>query len=72
MTLEKIHKLKKINKNTKNKNIGMVSHVISTNVDGLHRRSGLITKDELSELHGNVYLEKCNLCQGKPALLFQF
>jgi mono-ADP-ribosyltransferase sirtuin 6 len=40
---------------------GIVKHVVSTNVDGLHRRSGL-TQDEISELHGNIYRENCATC----------
>jgi NAD-dependent SIR2 family protein deacetylase len=33
--------------------------LISTNVDGLHRRSG-ITEIGMAELHGNCYLEICS------------
>ena len=40
---------------------GMLSHLVSTNVDGLHRRSGF-NKDEMSELHGNAYKEYCIKC----------
>jgi len=43
-------------------NRGMVKCVVSTNVDGLHVRSG-IPRDRLAELHGNSYLEICNDCK---------
>lgn len=39
-----------------------VQHVISTNCDGLHRRSGL-KEDQISELHGNCYKEICSKCE---------
>ena len=42
---------------------GLVKFVISTNVDGLHMRSGLDRNVNLTELHGNSYLEVCNKCQ---------
>eukprot|EP00667_Euglena_gracilis_P011816 EG_transcript_12085 len=40
--------------------VGLVKHVISQNVDGMHRKSGLTAA--LSELHGNTNLEVCGQC----------
>jgi NAD-dependent SIR2 family protein deacetylase len=45
---------------------GVLKFVVSTNIDGLHRRSGL-RADEMSELHGNTYKELCSDC-GKEFL----
>ena len=42
-------------------NRGMLKHVISQNIDGLHRKSG-IPKDKISEVHGNTNLELCRKC----------
>ncbi|KAI6660693.1 hypothetical protein LOD99_10304 [Oopsacas minuta] len=39
----------------------ILKYVVSQNVDGLHRRSG-IRKECISELHGNCYLEVCWSC----------
>lgn len=41
---------------------GMLKHIISQNVDGLHRKSG-IAPSALSELHGNIFVERCQSCQ---------
>ncbi|KAH3760746.1 silent information regulator family protein [Pelomyxa schiedti] len=40
----------------------IVKHVVSTNVDGLHRKSG-IPATKISELHGNLYIEVCQKCK---------
>ena len=42
--------------------LGIVKHVVSTNVDGLHRRSG-VPADKLSEVHGSNYVEYCSVCK---------
>ena len=42
-------------------NQGYLKHVISQNIDGLHRKSG-IPEDQISELHGNTNLEYCDTC----------
>eukprot|EP01114_Cavostelium_apophysatum_P018816 TRINITY_DN5906_c0_g1_i3.p1 TRINITY_DN5906_c0_g1~~TRINITY_DN5906_c0_g1_i3.p1 ORF type:complete len:547 (-),score=122.31 TRINITY_DN5906_c0_g1_i3:40-1680(-) len=39
-----------------------VEYIISTNLDGLHRRSG-VPANAISELHGNCYREICAKCK---------
>lgn len=41
---------------------GYMKHVISQNVDGLHRLSG-VKEGQISELHGNGFVEKCEKCK---------
>ena len=40
---------------------GLVRHVISQNIDGLHLRAGL-PSTAITELHGNVNKERCRFC----------
>lgn len=40
----------------------MVKDIISQNVDGLHLKSGVPSKN-LHEVHGNTNLEKCSVCE---------
>ena len=41
---------------------GRVQYIISQNIDGLHLKSGIERKN-LSELHGNMFIEHCNKCK---------
>lgn len=41
---------------------GYLKFIISQNGDGLHGLSG-VQHDKISELHGNVFIEKCELCE---------
>lgn len=46
--------------------LGIISHIASQNVDSLHIRSG-VPEYQLSEIHGNIFKEKCSVC-GKEYL----
>ena len=41
---------------------GLVKGVVSTNIDNLHRRSG-VPDEKLAELHGNCFMEYCEKCK---------
>lgn len=41
---------------------GFCKYITSTNLDGLHRRSG-VPENKISELHGNIYRETCEKCK---------
>lgn len=42
--------------------MGYLKHIISQNVDGLHRKSG-VPEGNISEVHGNTNLEVCIKCK---------
>lgn len=43
---------------------GYVSHIISQNVDGLFLKTN-IDRSNISELHGNFYLDECTRCKSR-------
>jgi len=38
---------------------GLARHVVTTNLDGLHHKSGLAHHKQLTCLHGDIYIERC-------------
>merc|ERR1711998_706913 len=42
--------------------LGRAHHVVTTNLDGLHRKSGLEHHKTLTCLHGDIYIERCTGC----------
>jgi len=42
---------------------GIIKHIITQNIDALHSHPlSLIAEENLTELHGNVFIEYCRLC----------
>lgn len=39
-----------------------IHYIVSQNIDGLHLKSGL-QRENLAELHGNMFIEQCNVCK---------
>lgn len=39
-----------------------LKYIISQNVDGLHRKSG-IPREKMAEVHGNTNIERCTRCE---------
>lgn len=45
--------------------VGILKGCVSTNVDGLHYKSGLEPLVNLAELHGNLFCERCKQCESE-------
>eukprot|EP01089_Gocevia_fonbrunei_P013077 TRINITY_DN3248_c0_g1_i1.p1 TRINITY_DN3248_c0_g1~~TRINITY_DN3248_c0_g1_i1.p1 ORF type:complete len:156 (-),score=29.25 TRINITY_DN3248_c0_g1_i1:480-947(-) len=41
---------------------GIAHYVVTTNLDGIHRKSGLKQHEHICNLHGCVYVERCTGC----------
>jgi mono-ADP-ribosyltransferase sirtuin 6 len=50
---------------------GLVKFIVSTNLDGLHYKSGMTPLDNLAEMHGSMWYERCARChKDSPARPF--
>jgi len=49
---------------------GLCTGVTSTNLDGLHMKSGLRPMEKLAELHGNMFAERCVRCKAEAYRAF--
>lgn len=50
--------------------VGLVKFCCSTNLDGLHMKSGLVPLENLAELHGNKWTERCTRCRREQTRKF--
>ncbi|KAJ8977999.1 hypothetical protein NQ317_004544 [Molorchus minor] len=41
-----------------------IHYIISQNIDGLHLKTG-ISRSNIAELHGNMFIEQCNTCESQ-------
>jgi len=42
---------------------GKANHIVTTNLDGLYRKTGLKQHDHFTCLHGDMYIERCTGCR---------
>jgi NAD+-dependent protein deacetylase sirtuin 6 len=40
----------------------LIHYIVTQNIDGLHLKSG-IDRSKISELHGNMFIDQCNICK---------